>query len=179
MGHCGCTSSAATSTIDPSSGWPFGTRRLSVCVALRSVRSIVRNEPERIASSSATPTDPTACPVCGAPALLHTGACVFCRTPGDGNGDPVELLRYLATRLPGVKVRRAPLGIGGVRGLRVVVGELEYRARRRKGGLELSPETEPVAWVDQLLSSLTEAAINELDVRAALSRAGWAWRPVP
>lgn len=104
---------------------------------------------------------------------------MFCRTPLDGEGDPVELLGYLAARLPGVEVARAPLGIGGVRGIRLVIGELEYRARRRRGGLELSPDREPVAWVDQLLASLTEAATHELEVRAALSRAGWAWRSAP
>jgi hypothetical protein len=129
-------------------------------------------------TSTATSTDTRTCLVCRAPEIELRGRCAFCGAEIEGVGDTEVsgLLDYLATRLPGVETGRGVLGRGPVRELRAKVGDEEYQARLRKDGLELLPSAEPAAWVDMLVASFTEAAASDRELRAALSRTGWAWR---
>ena len=121
--------------------------------------------------------DQPTCEVCGAPALPLDHACVFCRSPLDLGDDPQGLLDYLAARIPTAQAGRGGmLRQGPVRELQVRAGRIEYRARWRRDGLELHPEAEPAVWVDHLVAGLTADAAGDLERRAALSRAGWAWR---
>jgi hypothetical protein len=114
--------------------------------------------------------------VCGAPALPRGGACVFCRSPlGEGSAPP-ELLPYLASRIPGAVVKRRRFGRGAVRELRVEAGGESFRARQRRGRLELAPEGSASEWVERLVAALTRRAAGDGDLRDALTRAGWALR---
>jgi hypothetical protein len=119
------------------------------------------------------------CEVCGAPplSLSPERSCVFCRSPLESADDATGLLDYLAERIPTAETGRG--GVfrqGTVRDLQVRAGRIEYRARWRREGLDLHPDAEPAVWVDHLLRDLTEDARGDLERRAALSRAGWAWR---
>src|SRR5438270_1011517 len=97
------------------------------------------------------------CEVCGAPAVLLGNACVFCRTPVADSHAPAELLDYLATRVPGAKVKRFGLGSKGpVRELKALVGEREFGARIRRGRLELTPSLAPAKWADELVTALSK-----------------------
>jgi hypothetical protein len=116
------------------------------------------------------------CGVCGAPALAVAGACAFCLSPLDAEGEPAPLLDYLAERLPGAEVGRGVFGRGRIRQLRVSLAGREFAAQLQHGGLELRPPLDTAAWVDQLVRALTEAAGSDVDARSALSRTGWAWR---
>lgn len=117
------------------------------------------------------------CEVCSAPALPVGGSCVFCHAPlGDGAAPP-GLLDYLAERLPGADTKRSGLfRRGRVRELAVTAGGEVFKARLRGGRLRVIPESEAGAWVDRLLAAVTEDAASDVDLRAALSRAGWAHR---
>ena len=119
---------------------------------------------------------PVTCPVCQAPAIRVHGVCVFCHSPLDRDGDPTELIAYLAERVPGAEPVRGMFGQGRIREVRMVAGGVEYLARLHRETLELQPAAEPAVWVDTLLASLSRDAAGEVERRAALSRAGWAWR---
>ena len=117
------------------------------------------------------------CETCGAPAVLLGNACVFCATPISDSHAPADLLDYLAAKLPAARVKR--FGVtrrGPVRELRVTAGETEFRARLRRGRLELTPDLPPARWVDRLLSALSAEAAADADLRARLNRAGWRTR---
>jgi hypothetical protein len=101
---------------------------------------------------------------------------VFCEAPLDREGSPLDLLPYLAKRLPTAKVSRGWLGYGPVQEVRVVVNASEFRARKRRDRLELFPDLAPSFWVEELTKQLTLAAEHDLEVRSTLSRTGWAWR---
>ena len=47
------------------------------------------------------------CTICQAPPIPLDGTCVFCHAPIQDEDDPVELLDYLAERIPIAKVKRA------------------------------------------------------------------------
>lgn len=127
--------------------------------------------------ASSLERDQPSCEVCGAPPLPLDHSCVFCRSPLDRPDDPAALLDYLAARIPTAQAGRSGmLRQGPVRELQVRAGRIEYRARWRRDGLELHPEAEPAVWVDHLVAGLTADAAGDLERRAALSRAGWAWR---
>jgi hypothetical protein len=68
------------------------------------------------------------------------------------------------------------LGKGPVRDLRVRLAGREFHGRLRKDRLELSPSLAPPEWAALLVASFTAAAVGDVEVRRALSRAGWAWR---
>jgi hypothetical protein len=102
---------------------------------------------------------------------------VFCRSPLAAEDDPAGLLDYLAASLPTAQAGRGGmLRHGPVRELHVRAGPIEYRARWRRDELELHPQAEPAVWVDHLVAGLTLDASGDVERRAALSRAGWAWR---
>jgi hypothetical protein len=117
-----------------------------------------------------------ACAVCGAPPLPVRGTCVFCRSRLEEGADADGLLDYLAGRLPGAEARRGVLGSGAVSDVRVVAAGRSYRARLRRGALELQPAGEAAEWVERLLADLTRDAAGDRAVRSALAAAGWDWR---
>jgi hypothetical protein len=117
------------------------------------------------------------CDVCGAPAVIREGACVFCRTPIKDSHAPVELLTYLESRLPAVRSKRFGLiRRGHVRDLRLEIEGEEFRARVVKGALVLKPDLPPAQWVERLLVALSRTAARDPALRATLTRAGWALR---
>lgn len=117
------------------------------------------------------------CAVCGAPALPLGGACVFCRSPLSDGGAPPGLLDYLAERLPGAGSKRSGLfRRGPVRAFTLVAGGETFRARLRRGRLTLEPDMDAGRWIDHLLGRVSRQASTDAELRAAISRAGWAQR---
>ena len=120
------------------------------------------------------------CETCGAPAVILENACVFCRTPVSESHAPAELLDYLGSRLAGADVKRFGFRRRGpVRELSVTVGATSFGARVVRGRLQLTPTLAPAAWVDRLLTALSQEAAGDADLRARLSRAGWKLRSEP
>lgn len=117
------------------------------------------------------------CQVCAAPALPVGGACVFCHAPLPGGEASPGLLDYLAERLPGAAVKRSGMvGRGPVKQVTMAAAGEVFRARLRRGRLRLTTEMEAGAWVDRLLGRMTAQAAADGELRAAMSRAGWAHR---
>jgi hypothetical protein len=116
------------------------------------------------------------CAICGAPALPLDGTCVFCHAPLDKEDEPFDLLDYLVERIPTAKVRRGHLNRGPISELTVDVGGRTYRARWEKESLEFQPPVMLTAWLDLLLSGLSDAAGADADLRRAVLRSGWALR---
>jgi hypothetical protein len=117
------------------------------------------------------------CDTCGAPAVILDSACVFCRTPVSESHAPAELLDYLGSRLAGADIKRFGFRRRGpVRELSVTVGATSFGARVVRGRLQLTPALAPAAWVDRLLTALSQEAAADPDLRARLSRAGWKLR---
>ena len=117
------------------------------------------------------------CETCHAPAVLLGGACVFCRTPIEESHAPIELLTYLQRRLPMAKHKR--FGVvtrGEVSDLDLTVGGKRFHALVKRGQLVLEPDLPPARWVDTLLAALSAQAGADPEMRARLSRAGWALR---
>jgi hypothetical protein len=113
------------------------------------------------------------CTVCQAPALSLDGTCVFCHAPINDEDDPVELLDYLADRIPIAKVKRSR---GHISELSINVGGRSFRAYWKKEAFELEPPVHLTAWVDLLLTRLSDAAAVDADLRRAVLRSGWALR---
>jgi len=116
------------------------------------------------------------CAVCAAPALPLDGVCVFCHAPLDKQDEPVELLDYLVERIPTAKVKRGHLNRGPITELVVEVGGRTLRARWNKENLEVHPPVLLTAWLDLLLTRLSDAAAGDADMRRAVLRSGWALR---
>ena len=116
------------------------------------------------------------CTVCQAPALPLDGGCVFCHAPLGDEDDPIELLDYLAERIPIAKVKRGHMNRGPVTELSVDVGGKGLRAFWKKEALEVQPPVHLTAWVDLLLTRLSDAAAVDADLRRAYLRSGWALR---
>ena len=116
------------------------------------------------------------CAVCAAPALPLDGICVFCHAPLDKEDDPVELLDYLMERIPSAKVKRGHLNRGPITEVVVEVGGRMFRARWNKEELEFHPPVLLTAWLDLLLTRLSDAAGADADLRRAVLRSGWALR---
>lgn len=109
--------------------------------------------------------------------MVRDGACVFCRTPIRDSDAPVELLSYLSAHLPSARTRR--FGIvrkGHVRKLELTADGERFRARVVRGALLLEPDLPPAQWVERLLERLSKVAAADADLRATLTRAGWALR---
>ena len=116
------------------------------------------------------------CAVCSAPALPLEGACVFCHAPLAADEDASELLDYLVERIPAAKVKRGHLNRGPITELVLDVEGRSFRARVRNEGLDLVPPVHLTAWVDLLLTKLSDAAAGDPDLRRAVLRSGWALR---
>ena len=93
-----------------------------------------------------------------------------------GDDDPVELLDYLAEKLPIAKVKRAHRNHGDITELTVDVGGRSCRAYWKKEALVLEPPVHLTAWVDLLLTRLSDAAAVDGDLRRSYLRSGWALR---
>jgi hypothetical protein len=116
------------------------------------------------------------CAVCSAPALSLEGACVFCHAPISTEDDTTELLDYLVERIPVAKVKRGHLNRGPITELVLDIAGRSFRARVKNEQLELLPPVHLTAWVDLLLTKLSDAAAVDPDVRRAVLRSGWALR---
>ena len=116
------------------------------------------------------------CAVCSAPALPLEGACVFCHAPISGEDDATDLLDYLVERIPVAKVKRGHLNRGPITELVLDIAGRSFRARVKNEQLELLPPVHLTAWVDLLLTKLSDAAAVDPDLRRAVLRSGWALR---
>lgn len=116
------------------------------------------------------------CPVCSAPAFTVDGACVFCHAPLAGGGDPIELLEYLTERIPMAHVKRGAFNRGPITEAAFEVGGRTFRARWRNETLELEPPVDLTAWLDLLLTRLSDMAMLDGAMRRSVLRSGWALR---
>jgi len=116
------------------------------------------------------------CTVCQAPAVPLDGTCVFCHAPMHDEDDPVQLLDYLAERIPIAKVKRGHLNRGPITELTVSLGGRNLKMFLKKDVLEVEPPVHLTAWVDLLLTRLSDAAAVDADLRRAVLRSGWALR---
>jgi hypothetical protein len=116
------------------------------------------------------------CPVCSAPSFPLDGACVFCHAPLSDLDDPAELLDYLTERIPGAHAKRGHLNRGPVTEAAFEVDGRTFRARWKKDELELEPPVELTAWLDLLLTRLSDSAAHNADLRRSVLRSGWALR---
>ncbi|HEY0831819.1 MAG TPA: hypothetical protein VGE99_11805 [Candidatus Dormibacteraeota bacterium] len=103
-------------------------------------------------------------------------ACVFCHAPLVDRDEPDELLDYLVERIPIASVRRGHLNRGPITEVSIDVDGRSFHARVRNEVLELAPAVELAAWVDLLLTKLSDAAAHNHDLRRAVLRSGWALR---
>jgi hypothetical protein len=116
------------------------------------------------------------CPVCSAPALPLEGACVFCHSPMSLREDTSELLEFLVERIPTAKAKRGHLNRGPITEVVIEADGRTFRARVKNDGLDLAPPVHLTAWVDLLLTKLSDAAAADHDMRRAVLRSGWALR---
>jgi len=103
-------------------------------------------------------------------------ACVFCHAPLVERDEPLELLDYLVERLPIAHAKRGHLNRGPITEVLIDIDGRSFRARVRNEALELAPAVELSAWVDLLLTKLSDAAAIDHDLRRAVLRSGWALR---
>jgi len=103
-------------------------------------------------------------------------ACVFCHAPLADRDSPDQLLDYLAERLPIAHARRGHMNRGPIIEVAIEVEGRSFRARVKNEALELAPAVELAAWVDLLLTKLSDAAAKDHDLRRAVLRSGWALR---
>jgi hypothetical protein len=104
------------------------------------------------------------------------GTCVFCHAPMTGEEDPGELLDYLMERIPMAKVKRGHLNRGPITELVLELGGRSFKVHWKKAVLEVEPPVRLTAWVDLLLTRLSDAAAIDADLRRAVLRSGWALR---
>jgi hypothetical protein len=116
------------------------------------------------------------CAICSAPALPIEDACVFCHAPLTERDEPSELLDYLVERIPIAHAKRGHLNRGPITEVSIDVDGRSFRARMKSDSLELAPPVELSAWVDLLLTKLSDAAAGNHDLRRAVLRSGWALR---
>jgi hypothetical protein len=116
------------------------------------------------------------CTVCQAPSVPLDGTCVFCHAPISDEDDTVELLEYLAERIPIAKVKRGHMNRGPITEVIFDVGGRSFRVYMKKEVLAVDPPVHLTAWVDLLLTRLSDAAAIDADLRRAFLRSGWALR---
>jgi hypothetical protein len=93
-----------------------------------------------------------------------------------GDEDAGELLDYLVERIPIAKVKRGHLNRGPITELVLDVEGRSFRARVKNEQLEVVPPVHLTAWVDLLLTKLSDAAAADPELRRAVLRSGWALR---
>ena len=101
---------------------------------------------------------------------------MFCHAPLEGDEDTSELLDYLVERIPLAKAKRGHLNRGPITELVLDVAGRSFRARVRNDELDLVPPVHLTAWVDLLLTKLSDVAAVDPDLRRAVLRSGWALR---
>lgn len=116
------------------------------------------------------------CPVCSAPGFSLDGACVFCHAPLAGLGDEAELLEYLSERIPTAHVKRGPWNRGPITEAAFEVAGKTFRARWKNETLDLEPPVDLTAWLDLLLTRLSDGAMQDGNLRRSVLRSGWALR---
>lgn len=94
----------------------------------------------------------------------------------DQDQDASQLLDYLVERIPTAKVKRGHLNRGPITELTIDVEGKSFRVRVKNEALELAPPVNLTAWVDLLLTRLSDAAAGNADMRRAVLRSGWALR---
>jgi hypothetical protein len=104
------------------------------------------------------------------------GACVFCHAPISDEEDTSELLEFLVERIPTAKAKRGHLNRGPITEVVIDVEGRTFRARVKNETLELVPPVHLTAWVDLLLTKLSDAAAADHNMRRAVLRSGWALR---
>jgi hypothetical protein len=90
--------------------------------------------------------------------------------------DASELLDYLAEKIPIARARRGHLNRGPITEVVIEASSRTFRVRAKNEALELSPPVNLIAWVDLLLTRLSDAAAVDADLRRAFLRSGWALR---
>jgi hypothetical protein len=90
--------------------------------------------------------------------------------------DATELLDYLVERVPMARSKRGHLNRGPITEVVIDVEGRSFRVREKDGVLELVPPVDLTAWVDLLLTKLSDAAAGNYDLRRAILRSGWALR---
>jgi len=102
---------------------------------------------------------------------------VFCHSPLAEQDDSADvLLEYLVERVPGAHAKRGHLSRGPITEAAFEVGGRTFRARWRKEDLELEPPVELTAWIDLLLTRLSDSAMHDAGLRRSVLRSGWALR---
>jgi hypothetical protein len=90
--------------------------------------------------------------------------------------DTSELLDYLMERIPIARAKRGHLNRGPITEVVIDVEGRSFRVRDKDGILEMVPPVDLIAWVDLLLTKLSDAAADNHDLRRAVLRSGWALR---
>jgi hypothetical protein len=117
------------------------------------------------------------CRTCSAPAFPLDGTCVFCHAPLAGDdAETSELVEYLVEHLPTAHVKRGTLHRGPLTEVAFDTGGRTFRARLRKEQWDLEPPVSLTAWLDLLLTRLSDNAANDASLRRTVLRAGWALR---
>jgi hypothetical protein len=104
------------------------------------------------------------------------GTCVFCHAPMTGDDNPAELVDYLVERIPIAKTKRGHLNRGPITEVVFDLGGRSFKMQWKKEALVVEPPVHLTAWVDLLLTRLSDAAAGDADLRRAVLRSGWALR---
>jgi hypothetical protein len=103
-------------------------------------------------------------------------ACVFCHAPLVERNESHELLDYLVERIPIAHAKRGHLNRGPITEVSIDFEGRSFRARVKNEMLEVAPPVELAAWVDLLLTKLSDVAAGDHNLRRAVLRSGWALR---
>ena len=102
---------------------------------------------------------------------------MFCHAPLTGEeADAAALLDYLVEHIPSAHVKRGTLHRGPLTEVSFETGAKPFRARMRKEEWELEPPVSLSAWIDLLLTRLSDSAVHDASLRRSVLRAGWALR---
>jgi hypothetical protein len=93
-----------------------------------------------------------------------------------GDDEPGELLDYLTEKIPRAHIKRGPLNRGPITEATFELGGRTFRARWKKEELDLEPPVSLTAWLDLLLTRLSDHAAHDAELRRSVLRAGWALR---
>ena len=93
-----------------------------------------------------------------------------------GEDNPAELVDYLVERIPIAKTKRGHLNRGPITEVVFDLGGRSFKMQWKKEVLVVEPPVHLTAWVDLLLTRLSDAAAVDADLRRAVLRSGWALR---